>query len=106
VIESADAAAGLRVHAEQRDAICLVIADVVMPGQSGLELAAGLRQAQPQLPVVLTSGYRAGGPDAEPAAIPAGVVFVHKPLAPDQLLRVVRAAIDMAPEPASETPSH
>lgn len=35
----------------------LVITDMNMPGMSGLELMAQVRQMKPQLPVVLISGY-------------------------------------------------
>jgi two-component system NtrC family sensor kinase len=34
-----------------------VFSDVVMPGTSGIELAQGIRERYPDLPVVLTSGY-------------------------------------------------
>lgn len=35
----------------------LVITDMNMPGMSGLELLSRVRQAKPQVPVVLISGY-------------------------------------------------
>jgi PAS domain S-box-containing protein len=105
VIEAGDAAAGLRLYAEHRDAIRLVISDVIMPGQSGFEVVATLRRDQPHLPIVLMSGYHTAGPGAEPS-MPPGTVFVRKPLAPDRLLRVVRAAIDTAGESESEPASH
>lgn len=35
----------------------VVFSDVVMPGTSGIELAQGIRERYPDLPVVLTSGY-------------------------------------------------
>ncbi|MDP5279198.1 response regulator [Sphingomonas sp. DG1-23] len=35
----------------------VVLSDVVMPGMSGLELAEALGAAQPELPVILTTGY-------------------------------------------------
>ncbi|MDQ8757764.1 ATP-binding protein [Sphingosinicella sp. LHD-64] len=34
-----------------------VFSDVVMPGMSGLELAEALREAHPELPVILTTGF-------------------------------------------------
>ncbi|HUR93714.1 MAG TPA: response regulator [Gemmatimonadales bacterium] len=36
------------------------VVDVVMPGMSGTELVAMLREVHPELPVLLMSGYTAG----------------------------------------------
>lgn len=105
VLEAADATTGLKLYADQRNTIRLVIADVVMPRQSGFELAAALRRDHVHLPIILMSGYHAADPGAE-TALPTGTVFIHKPLSPDRLLRVVRAAIDMAGESGSETLLH
>src|SRR3546814_5656037 len=35
----------------------LVFTDVVMPGMTGLELASKLKQQNPRLPIILTTGY-------------------------------------------------
>ena len=35
----------------------IVLSDIVMPGMGGLELAARLKRARPELPVVLATGY-------------------------------------------------
>ncbi|MBB4640816.1 ATP-binding protein [Rhizorhapis suberifaciens] len=43
--------------AQDDTAFDLVFTDVVMPGMTGLELAAKLKQRHPRLPVVLTTGY-------------------------------------------------
>jgi DNA-binding NtrC family response regulator len=66
----------------------LVISDIVMPGESGIELRRELAHRWPGLPVILISGYSAEGP-AEFAARTANTTFVQKPFAADQLLSLV-----------------
>jgi PAS domain S-box-containing protein len=55
VISAADAEAALLVLG--REPIDLLFTDVLMPGMSGLELAARARERRPDLPVLLASGY-------------------------------------------------
>ncbi|MBK9344899.1 MAG: response regulator [Dehalococcoidia bacterium] len=40
----------------------LVISDIVMPGESGIELRRNILERWPGLPVILISGYSAEGP--------------------------------------------
>lgn len=73
------------LEAEQPD---LVVSDIVMPGESGIELRRELRRRFPGLPVILISGYSADGP-AEFAARTPDTCFVQKPFGAEQLLSVV-----------------
>jgi CheY-like chemotaxis protein len=75
--------------------IDLLIADVVMPRMSGIELAIRLRSMIPDLRVLLISGYSEATTD--PDAVP-GAVFLAKPFTPDRLLTQVRRAL-AAPGP-------
>ena len=43
----------------EREPVDLLFTDVLMPGMSGLELAARARETRPDLPVLLASGYSA-----------------------------------------------
>lgn len=65
----------------------LLVTDVAMPGLDGLELARAARAVQPDLPVLLLSGYSAasvgGAPERE------GFAFLAKPFTPEAL----RAAV-------------
>jgi DNA-binding NtrC family response regulator len=70
----------------------LVISDIVMPGESGIELRRAIAQHWPGLPVILISGYSAEGP-AEFAARTAHTTFVQKPFAADQLLSLVEQVL-------------
>src|SRR4051794_27826 len=56
VIEAADGASALRILMEQAHRVDLVLTDMEMPALSGRELAAVLRTANVQTPLVLMSG--------------------------------------------------
>ena len=85
-----DAMVKLRAAATSFD---IVFSDVVMPGKSGIELAKDIRQSNPGLPVILTSGY--SHVLAEEGA--HGFELLHKPYSAEQLSRVLRRAILRGP---------
>ena len=70
----------------------LVISDIVMPGESGIELRRTILERWPGLPVILISGYSAEGP-AEFAARTPNTLFVQKPFAADQFLSLVEQTL-------------
>ena len=74
----------------------LVISDIVMPGESGIELRRDIGHRWPGLPVILISGYSSEGP-AEFAARAPNTVFVQKPFAADQLLNLVEETLANRP---------
>lgn len=77
----------------------LVISDIVMPGESGIELRRAILDRWPGLPVILISGYSAEGP-AEFAARTPGTIFVQKPFAADQFLALVDQTLTGASSPS------
>ena len=90
VLQAANAGEARRLVANQRPD--LVISDIVMPGESGIELRRHLAAMWPELPVILISGYSAEGP-AEFAARTSNTTFVQKPFAADQLLVLVEQTL-------------
>lgn len=92
VLEAQSGAEAVRLWEENRDAIDLVLTDVVMPRMSGQELAATLQQARPGTRVMFMSGYtddvvaRHGGIDR--------AKLLHKPFTSDSLARMVRSVLD------------
>ena len=73
--------------------ISLVITDMVMPGMGGIQLAAELRTLQPEINIILTSGYS----DREGSMLEqldARTIFLPKPYTPDSLIKAVNAALD------------
>jgi two-component system cell cycle sensor histidine kinase/response regulator CckA len=90
VLQAAHAAEA-RVILES-EPVDLVISDIVMPGESGIELRRAVLEQRPDLPFILISGYSAEGP-AEFAARTPRTIFVQKPFAADQFLRLVEATL-------------
>ena len=90
VIEVEDGARAREVAALPGTAFDLLVTDVVMPGQTGRDLAAALRKARPSLPVVFMSGYSNVAGDGYDPADP----FLAKPFGPDDLRRAARQALD------------
>lgn len=76
----------------------LVISDIVMPGESGIELRRSIAERWPELPVILISGYSAEGP-AEFAASTPNTTFVQKPFAADHFLTLVERTLADAAAP-------
>ncbi len=81
----------LRTWAKSRDAIDLVITDIVMPGRSGKALAEQLRSDKPEVNILLMSGCRKGEQSARGLS---GVAFMRKPFHPTRLLEHVRSLGD------------
>jgi DNA-binding response OmpR family regulator len=79
----------------QRGRSDLVIADLRLPGMSGLDLARRLRRGRHAQPVILVTAY--GSPDDARQFAAAGVADTFpKPFAIDSLRQSVRRALDGA----------
>lgn len=80
--------------------IDLLLTDVVLPeGPGGRELADTLQAEKPALKIIYTSGYALGFAKEE-ECVPAETNFVHKPYRPEQLLTVVRDALQSPSKPS------
>lgn len=99
VLQAANAReARAEIERQQPD---LVISDIVMPGESGIELRREIATRWPAIPVILISGYSAEGP-AEFAARTPNTVFVQKPFAADQLIALVQDVLARSGESDDE----
>ena len=75
------------------------VLDLKMPGQSGLEVLQGIREASPETKCVILTGY--GSITNAVEAVKIGAVgYVTKPADADQVL----AAFDDGPSPSPEFP--
>src|SRR5665213_1528958 len=70
----------------------LVLLDLAMPGQSGLEILPQIKERQPDLPVIMITAY--GTVDNVIEAVRAGAEnFVQKPWDNEKLLADIRSAV-------------
>ncbi len=93
VIESFDGENAVRKFIEKKDAIALVILDVVMPKKNGREVFDDIRKIKPDIKVIFTSGYT-GDVVLDKGIRDDAVDFITKPLLPNDLLRKVRSVLD------------
>jgi two-component system, cell cycle sensor histidine kinase and response regulator CckA len=98
VLDSGDPSEALRIAAEHKGSLPLMITDVVMPGFSGSVLAERLVAVRPETKVLYTSGY------ADDAAVQLRVpgqdyAFLEKPFTRDDLVRKVRELLDSPTHP-------
>ncbi len=97
VLEASNGEGALAVAAAHKDALHLVISDVVMPGLSGHELAKRLLDSRPGLKVLYLSGY---AQDAFPPN-ESHKAFLQKPFTLQSLARKVREVLGTASTAAS-----
>jgi DNA-binding response OmpR family regulator len=72
------------------DEVDLMILDLMLPGRPGSEVLADVKQAKPQLPVIVLSAR--GEPDSKVALLEAGATdYVTKPFSFEELVARVRA---------------
>jgi two-component system cell cycle sensor histidine kinase/response regulator CckA len=93
VLEAPHGQDALAIAADPATRIDLMIADVVMPGLGGRELATRLAERRPDVPILFTSGYT-GHDVVERGLIERDWPFLAKPVAPDALARKVRELLD------------
>lgn len=78
IFSAQDGVEALEIFQNHADEIDVVLSDLTMPRMNGWEILAALRQIQPELPVILSSGHDESKVlDAQPNELPQ--VFLHKP---------------------------
>ncbi|MEZ4406212.1 MAG: response regulator [Polyangiales bacterium] len=86
----------------RRDPPQCVVSDVMMPGEDGFALLEVLRAEQPDVPVILMTGY--GGLDDAVRAVSSGAErYLPKPARPGALRDAVRTASPAPRRPARRT---
>ncbi len=96
VCVAADGAALAQLLEQDHPAPDMLLTDVVLPGKSGPEIAADMRQRYPGLPVLFMSGYVAPGIE-NLGLIAADATVLSKPFAPEALCRAVSQVLAERP---------
>ena len=80
-----------------QQSIGAVITDHLMPTMDGAEFVRQLRAFDQWMPVIVVSGL----PDAEAAYEGLNVIFLTKPCEPEDLIRLIKSALDDQADRAS-----
>jgi len=91
VLAAASADHALRVAHDFREAIALLLTDIVMPGMHGPELATRLRMMRPGVRVLFISAF---APEAMPGETLKDATLLQKPFSTEMLTREVRLVLD------------
>lgn len=96
-IEAEDGAAGLELFAANRDRIVAVLLDMTMPRMNGEEAFAELRKLDPNVRIILMSGYTEQ--DATGRGMGEGLTgFIQKPYELSTLRSALQSALQPPPE--------
>jgi two-component system phosphate regulon response regulator OmpR len=102
VTAAADAAAAR--HALANMFFDLVVLDVMMPGESGMELVESLRRQGQEVPIIMLTAR--GAPDDRIAGLEAGVDdYLGKPFDPRELALRIRTILKRAAPPPAPEPT-
>jgi two-component system cell cycle sensor histidine kinase/response regulator CckA len=93
VLTAANAKQAIEAFSRHEGTIDLLVTDVVIPEQSGIELAAILRERHPKLPVLYVSGYT-DDPKVLASELGPATYFLAKPFVPSELTRVVCSILE------------
>ncbi len=93
VITARNGEEAIRRYSENRKVIHLIILDMIMPEMTGEQLFYRLREMDPQVKVLLSSGYVQNS-QAEKIIQKGAKGFIQKPFGISQLSRAVRRILD------------
>ena len=93
VLQACDANEAVEIWQRERSSIDLLLADILIPGLSGPEIAREFLRSRPDLKVIFTSG---NDQDVvlETAYLVKGATFLQKPYTTAALVHAVRSAFD------------
>jgi DNA-binding NtrC family response regulator len=95
VITASNGREALAIHERHDAKIDLLLTDMIMPEMNGRELVARIRERDPEVAVLVMSGYTEQTSISQ-SLVESGSVFIQKPFTPESLTAKVRSAISSA----------
>jgi DNA-binding response OmpR family regulator len=83
----------IEIYRAESQSVDLVILDMIMKGVSGRDTLRRLREIDPAVRVIISSGYDESTLSLQQPPIPERVVFLRKPFRAEELLERVAATI-------------
>ena len=78
----------------ENEELDLVLTDMTMPGMDGIELLSRVKEARPEIPVVMMTAF--GTVEKAVEAMKKGAFdYITKPFKNEELLRIIRKALEM-----------
>ena len=96
VLEAHDADSALGLIDRNDVRVDLLLADLVLPGMNGVQLAEEVRARQPEVRVLIMTGYSRDAVTRGQWPVDAGIEMLHKPLTQDAIEEKVRAVLNQA----------
>ena len=93
VLEAKDGKEAIKIFNENKDRIKLLLLDVIMPKKNGQEVYETLKESNPSIKALFTSGYSADIIHKK-GIISEGPEVILKPVSSDKLLRMIRDVLD------------
>jgi DNA-binding NtrC family response regulator len=93
VLKAPGGESALKIYEEKKDGIDLIILDLIMPGMGGKKCLEGLLQINPDVKVVVASGYSPEG-TVESFLEGGAKHFISKPFNMKEMIQVVREVLD------------
>ena len=90
VLSASSGAAAIKLAAETKQKIHLLLSDVSMPNMSGPDLGEKLKKARPDMQVMLMSA----GENGALLVLNHGWAFIQKPFIPVKLIEMVRDVLN------------
>ncbi len=95
VAEAESAEEAMVSHEHELESFNLLLADIMLPGRSGIHLVKDLIAVNPDLAVVLTSGYAVKEAELNFVRV-SNYQYLEKPFTDEELMASVRRALDSA----------
>lgn len=93
VLEASDGEEALRIYAERKDLVSVILSDMGLPKLGGYDLFRKLKKINPSVKVILASGFIE--PHLKKQVLADGAKrFVRKPYEPKEVLRAIREVLD------------